>query len=119
MRISDWISDVCSSDLCTMRRHRSRSCSLSATRTHAFTTSLSGTTVSLIRMPDAESLIRSPVISSHEQYLKRIDIDGVLRAAACRCSAPIRTSDTDRHDLMLDPFKIGSASCRERVCQYV
>src|SRR3546814_21081355 len=55
-------------------------------------------------MPDAESLIRSPVISTQEQYPKRIDIDGVLRAAACRCSTPIRTSDTDRHDLMLDPF---------------
>src|SRR3546814_19482814 len=98
-----------------MRRHRSRSCSRIATRTRAFTTSLSGTTVSLIRMPDAESLIRSTVISTHEQYPKRIDIDGVLRAAACRCSTPIRTRDTERHDLMLDPFTTLHAKNRKNV----
>src|SRR3546814_9393541 len=77
MRISDWSSDVCSSDLRAQIHHRLR------------------------KIPSAR-IGRDPVRSS--AYI----------------GPPLRQRDRNREQSRYNPLdKIGRASCRERVCQYV
>src|SRR3546814_14603121 len=97
MRISDWSSDVCSSDLVEF-------------------------------IPDARSLL--VVADIHRRDIARVHI--VERDGARRLQVEIesdlrpdinfalqaRRAD-GRHELAQATRKIGRASCRERVCQYV
>src|SRR3546814_5273371 len=83
MRISDWSSDVCSSDLQGLRRAEAR-------------------------RGDVERL-------QHVQDLDGVDAAGAGRRRADHLDAAIAAA----HRLALDQAKIGRASCRERVCQYV
>src|SRR3546814_9776143 len=98
MRISDWSSDVCSSDLtpaissllmltCAMRPYR--------------TSAMEGG-ISIARVPEIATTPEARRLS----YLWRI-IAGMLVPDKVAAAA------------VEDPDKIGRASCRERVCQYV
>src|SRR3546814_9366046 len=97
MRISDWSSDVCSSDLIALLAEIAASC-------------LAGT-VGLL------SLAGLPALGNH-CGLRRITLCGIaaflikiliFRTAQLRCRLANR----------LGRGPIGSASCRERVCQSV
>src|SRR3546814_10794607 len=89
MRISDWSSDVCSSDLVHIRLRRRHAAARGA---------------------------------HQEALLDQEGLDHVLEGAALFAQRGGQRLDPDRaaveglHD---DAQQIGSASCRERVCQYV
>src|SRR3546814_9958603 len=103
MRISDWSSDVCSSDLAPIEFRWKDSRNMA--------TAISANKAELLAIADAvarEKLIdRDIVIEAME--------DAIQRAARSRYGAEndIRAK--------IDPKsgEIGRASCRERVCQYV
>src|SRR3546814_18112587 len=91
MRISDWSSDVCSSDLASM----------SSPRQHM--------PVDDDRSSQGE-LIEAPV--QQEGFAVGDPPEHVERAAGEREHADVQHLDDDQGE-------IGRASCRERVCQYV
>src|SRR3546814_17863901 len=84
MRISDWSSDVCSSDLSDNKR-----CSIHKQNI--------GRTPPFWLAKNARALSRRVSFVAPSPKLPSRPSDGTLRAT----------------------FSIGSASCRERVCQYV
>src|SRR3546814_5947362 len=87
MRISDWSSDVCSSDL-----------NLENSKGHR--RAMSGTI-------DADTPFNSPIIDAcQKNYI--IYIGSGLPSDNAQDTATV-----------IDELKIGRASCRERVCQYV
>src|SRR3546814_14773653 len=105
MRISDWSSDVCSSDLIVARAHDAGK----ARRRIAASHSLAGekprkrNAVGRRYAPDACVLKAGPMTRpASTSVAKRVD--GLVRL-----HAPSRP----------DGPEIGRASCRERVCQYV
>src|SRR3546814_9489432 len=87
MRISDWSSDVCSSDLLDLQLRRRG--------------------------------VRTVVIGG---VATNFGVESTARSAHEHGYAPVLVEDAcaslsaDLHDFA---FKIGRASCRERVCQYV
>src|SRR3546814_7054950 len=86
MRISDWSSDVCSSDLDDLLvRHRRH----------------------VTRREDTGLARRAA----------RVDLDLAAIAQCHRIAEPFGV--WDQADLDENPFEIGRASCRERVCQFV
>src|SRR3546814_1584952 len=96
MRISDWSSDVCSSDLIAVAR------------------ALGHVRMGHHEIGEAEDL--------HIEIAQRLGIERVQRdvgdarirrLAAGDAEVPLR----ERHGIAF--WKIGRASCRERVCQYV
>src|SRR3546814_13856582 len=88
MRISDWSSDVCSSDLSSVEMHANRS--------------------EASRLPD--SLLRTAEICFRSNNLERKSTIIVFVRAKGGTDASQACHDP-RH-------QIGRASCRERVCQY-
>src|SRR3546814_16827724 len=104
MRISDWSSDVCSSDLITHEKLRSGYGRRSKKRRKIGERSAKGGGAAVRRAdprrePDAKSRVARPAAKGI--------IFGQHQAAA-----PVDLGQEER-------VKIGSASCRERVCQYV
>src|SRR3546814_13981614 len=103
MRISDWSSDVCSSDL------------LSRRRPFRTTSRDAPTSAAIAPQSDARPITVSAVNSS---------FTAVEKATFCRMMASVarewRTSHEsfDRSSDMRATSEIGRASCRERVCQY-
>src|SRR3546814_7095641 len=110
MRISDWSSDVCSSDLHAVEiRHESF-------RDPAFIDQLRNHDVALVcadtvawpRLMDLTSdFVYCRLHGSEELYLSGYD-----DAALDRWASRVRAWSCGK-------AKIGRASCRERVCQYV
>src|SRR3546814_4706630 len=92
MRISDWSSDVCSSDLTTRRE--------------------SGMTSDLFEDERRDLVLadRAVLLAGFALPVEAALIDALDRVAA---RAPFR------HMITPGGFQIGRASCRERVCQYV
>src|SRR3546814_20764666 len=108
MRISDWSSDVCSSDLATNPYKEKL----------PFSTRLLKNT--LVRM--------SGLLGQHRdnqaviEYLveQAKDIDWVVHRAGIFSDGPskgVLVRSADR--VSMASFELGRASCRERVCQYV
>src|SRR3546814_15637745 len=102
MRISDWSSDVCSSDLCQGQFPGKR----------------------LWRKPARNSL---PALRHGMEILIKVMKDRFLGRIGIGCDRPSGRT-FDRVGIWVDivgfntwykPMKIGSASCRERVGQYV
>src|SRR3546814_4516772 len=102
MRISDWSSDVCSSDLVTK-------------------------TVDPLSGSYYLEYLTSEIEEGVEKYLKNIEkIGGSLAAIETgffqeeiRRNAYQLKKEIDYNDRIIVGVKIGRASCRERVCQYV
>src|SRR3546814_3183884 len=96
MRISDWSSDVCSSDLLVII---------------PVSTALA--------MLDTNTLFRILVEARNRDYLEEV------KAGSLKMIMQRHEGEEDvtilTQDAVLETFdkKIGSASCRERVCQYV
>src|SRR3546814_5284866 len=105
MRISDWSSDVCSSDLIGNPVATHDGVLVDATQIQS--AALAGTCFlrSLILRMNAAHTQLLP--GGHEAQIQRV----VTQAQ----HAVMNGSGHDR----AMPFKIGRASCRERVCQYV
>src|SRR3546814_15900533 len=100
MRMSDWSSDVCSSDLRHVGAHEGEP--------------LSGRH-SLGR--EVDGLIEA-VAADDAQLLKHLEISyGDCGACGQSKGGRIRCADEIADQATLQP--IGRASCRERVCQYV
>src|SRR3546814_2849373 len=99
MRISDWSSDVCSSDLGT--------CPRNVFGDHA-----------AVRAVQAADLIDQPQLGAGQIEVAPPPwapvIDGPHAFATRACQQPSLGPHGD-----LDIEEIGRASCRERVCQYV
>src|SRR3546814_11184258 len=124
MRISDWSSDVCSSDLpslatliercpkqfrCVVKRGRPQETDIRSLRSllmsrHRSRTAATHIHTQGIAMPDTCNIIASPVGA-----LKLIASDRGLRAVLWEHDSPTRVRIGG----------IGRASCRERVCQWV
>src|SRR3546814_5837877 len=112
MRISDWSSDVCSSDL------EKRNCKIIG---------LSVDPVGdhdrwLADIKDATGgEVRYPIIGDHDLNVAKLY--GMLPAGEAGTSEgrTAATNQTVRTVFLIGPdkLKIGRASCRERVCQYV
>src|SRR3546814_1626586 len=129
IRISDWSSDVCSSDLCPLCRYRHNS--------HA--------------TGHVDRLARPSLISTKREDYAREELVAELGAAFVSATIGIKLHDREDHAAYLASWlqalrneqrciftaarlaqdasdwlfsrmaveKIGRASCRERVCQYV
>src|SRR3546814_3098033 len=89
MRISDWSSDVCSSDL--------------------------------LREAGLELLVLCPLDAQEVRQLGDLGVEpGQLRVAPAQLIGEEDLGDDEDHQHEDDDHqKIGRASCRERVCQYV
>src|SRR3546814_12968461 len=112
MRISDWSSDVCSSDLGRIHGKPVLTCIGGAQRGESVR-------AGLLALPDSVSAA-DPVLvhDAARPCITRNDITRLLAAAAghpvgALLGAPVR--DTLNHA----NSEIGRASCRERVCKYV
>src|SRR3546814_5236302 len=114
MRISDWSSDVCSSDL--VARHR-RFAQLQ--RIH-FTETLETRDLRLGAAAFSDQAIEDPILLGF--------VEGVEHLLACVDAKQRRHRDADvsrcnQWPEMLEEQRtqqqIGRASCRERVCKYV
>src|SRR3546814_4677132 len=100
MRISDWSSDVCSSDLNYVEDARAD------------------------KYPELASLIRNALAYNRDfiaPTLLRRKPEGVEVAALERLDRELAAlaPDAAAEDIQTIVYKIGRASCRERVCQYV
>src|SRR3546814_11545288 len=98
MRISDWSSDVCSSDL---------------------NAGDSGRT--LIKLPEvvANRASEAPSISADGNLLIYRDRSPISKSQDLVPLYRPTATDTDIDTIRVYERKIGRASCRERVCQYV
>src|SRR3546814_20029781 len=106
MRISDWSSDVCSSDLLFFKQHddQSRIYGIETSdelvqKSQALAQKLSFPGMSFLNLSVAEAIVS----------------DRLPQQIAIVTALPACNTATD--DAI--PFEIGSASCRERGCQYV
>src|SRR3546814_16704487 len=104
MRISDWSSDVCSSDLRTKARP-------SPIRGAADQAVLDRIEMQVIQVP--REIIG---IADHVIEISALPEPPVLHARQPRSQRALEASDQHRD---IGPGKIGRASCRERECQYV
>src|SRR3546814_17044866 len=100
MRISDWSSDVCSSDLCASWRHRSPSAAANA--------SAPGSSAC-----ESGALPALPVAKASTVSLVEVSLSTVMHEKVVRLAALSSAS------IEVEGDEIGRASCRERVCQYV
>src|SRR3546814_12200005 len=89
MRISDWSSDVCSSDL-TQR----------------------------VTFKTADGAIALVYVNKQDVWIDVSRLQGGERGSAVYAAAADYAFNT-QHRFIGDPAEIGRASCRERVCQYV
>src|SRR3546814_15412824 len=105
MRISDWSSDVCSSDLLAhRRRHRAAQADEPCRQADGDGVHLREATVDAV--DDVEPVVLAELHLGQQR-------------AALRHQRPARLGE-DRHGgAQLQLLQIGRASCRERVCQYV
>src|SRR3546814_18757337 len=110
MRISDWSSDVCSSDLRRLMRL------LVATLFASVTTPAIAQDHSGHAMPTAQT----PAQTECEMEAARHRAMGhpVPEGACGPTAQPAEPVSTDRHEGH-SGMEIGRASCRESVCQYV
>src|SRR3546814_8571160 len=101
MRISDWSSDVCSSDLLKLGSASGLAC------------------VQTLRAADAS--MRIVVLTGFASIATAVE--AIKLGASYYLAKPSNTDDIEaafeRADGDVDAPKIGRASCRERVCQYV
>src|SRR3546814_20991712 len=112
MRISDWSSDVCSSDLVTV----------------ALADKLD-TLVGFFVIKERPTGSRDPfalrraALGIIELVLRnglRLELDyAASRVGHLIGLQQAKSTSTAVHEIWLAEFKIGRASCRERVCQYV
>src|SRR3546814_3609415 len=101
MRISDWRSDVCSSDLNNELRQMGERIAANASAQRIIRDDLLGIGERAALLEDAVNRLADPEIASTQSL--RLDEAELLLVMAL-----------ERLDL-----EIGRASCRERVCQYV
>src|SRR3546814_14571595 len=115
MRISDWSSDVCSSDLSAKAAERSKS---------------PGRSADLLVMDDDPWIVAKVLLTDRERIAAAILIlsleeDGDFISAnsgpASDGESPLasRRQPVIAEGVRIELDKIGRASCRERVCQYV
>src|SRR3546814_20178062 len=140
MRISDWSSDVCSSDLTERTRLFHRSASATLTLTPAWRLS---TGSAAARLPEGTSNARSSaaiacagraiaapatnrerkprVISAHQHPAIALPLGQRSREGRELGHCPRAIAIYDQRAPKAEPFgiEIGKASCRERVGQYV
>src|SRR3546814_14575889 len=108
MRISDWSSDVCSSDLQLMQRLPPRGW-------------LAGRAFN-IRVGDKldPQRFREQLIAAGYQSVSEVQAQGEFAVRGALLDLfPMGATAAYRIDLFDDEIEIGIASCRERVCQYV
>src|SRR3546814_13287381 len=120
MRISDWSSDVCSSDLATLVRELSADDLAAGARIHGHVGELEyaffGEGAAVLQL---EPHPRGPA------FARKLAREELLTQPQHVC-ARLLDIDEDRVDALdrgqrigLRSRQIGRASCRERVCQYV
>src|SRR3546814_11593252 len=118
MRISDWSSDVCSSDLLTVQTN------LAFSTEHGVPRSFSVTST---RPREGKSTTCLALATTLTRGGKRVIlVDGDMRNPSIHQLAGVRhdrglshyLTGEDNIDFLTFP-KIGRASCRERVCTYV
>src|SRR3546814_14336085 len=127
MRISDWSSDVCSSDLCLsdIRDNRGRLSSSTISTLSQLIYRLARTG---LRHSDPHNQSFLPPLSKPvyialqdqqraEHLVRQLDFFS-MSAQAFSNVAAFRTAMHRRHPAAIVMEEIGRASCRERVCRY-
>src|SRR3546814_16595757 len=107
MRISDWSSDVCSSDLPDIRDNQGTTPLMLAVTQNA---------------PGCVAALLNPPAGSRRADVNLANGSGetpLIRAVQLRNLDPVRTLPKAGADPDPADHQIGRASCRERVCQYV
>src|SRR3546814_12026963 len=107
MRISDWSSDVCSSDLsCIGRAYEYR-----IVNRRAPLTLDAGLAWRVLTHLDADAMhLAAQRLVGHHDFT-------TFRSVQCQSDSPVKT--LDRLDVQRLGEEIGRASCRERVWKYV
>src|SRR3546814_16145853 len=111
MRISDWSSDVCSSDLASLGTEALRLSALAAA-------SIFDPTCFLAVHEGGQAIIAFLLLGGTLRFSGYDDHLRLLLAAVALVFAGTATCVTNPL-VPLPVLQIGSASCRERVCQYV
>src|SRR3546814_20502388 len=114
MRISDWSSDVCSSDLMAVERNPADAWSVHAVAHVMEMQGRHAEGIAWVRRGEADwsttNNFRFHLYWHRGLYhLERHEFDEVLKLY----------DDHVASDIDTDMYQIGRASCRERVCQYV
>src|SRR3546814_12885060 len=107
MRISDWSSDVCSSDLSNSIVSASEWPTNTGTRTHVACTLILGSRIFLVSATIFHSSLVEP--SSRNESMCGMTLKAI-------CLVNFLASAWSPTKMLR---QIGRASCRERVCQYV
>src|SRR3546814_13395931 len=110
MRISDWSSDVCSSDLCPARQ-----LSLALVGRHRIEHALD--VLSVREQSGAVHPIAT--VADHRLESLRLITELILRTLTAAIEIFGQQHDGIARDIRFAAKQIGRASCRERVCQYV
>src|SRR3546814_15871979 len=134
MRISDWSSDVCSSDLCVLALLAPGDAVRAELRGHGgFVTGIAVTpqgdravsasfdySLILWNLENQEAI---EVLDDHEGAVNAVAlVDGGRHAISASDDGTVRLWDLEGGGSLQHVFtghQIGRASCRERVCQYV
>src|SRR3546814_16372645 len=118
MRISDWSSDVCSSDLATTNAAGSELDSYVYDPATPVPTRGGGCCGDDMAIDQRDIEVRGDVLSYTTPVLtKGVTVAGPIEVVLYVSSS---AKDTDFTVKLIDVYpEIGSASCRERVCQYV
>src|SRR3546814_9990201 len=121
MRISDWSSDVCSSDLIDGMTDRVRTgqCVMIEDERITAVADCGTTPAGATRLDWSAYTVLPGLIDLHTHLA---DVGQSADLAAPMKASPAETALVGARNarVTLDAgFKIGSASCRERVCQYV
>src|SRR3546814_19639081 len=131
MRISDWSSDVCSSDLLDRRLGQDH-CTIFARREQYLRLSARGDVAALVRGFQYD-LNRGPAVFDRlachataddveipdEIELAQLDAIAFDPAIVAHPVGQEMRQPGKTHDRIIISAKIGSATCRERVCPYV
>src|SRR3546814_1816048 len=113
MRISDWSSDVCSSDLCVCWRPMSYcGCPASAPRVRLRSAYAAGAR-------PTKTFPRRCVLAASGKGDVAVTDEGAAGDAFPGTRFLPRSADYGHPVFLSRPHEIGRASCRERVCQYV
>src|SRR3546814_18681233 len=121
MRISDWSSDVCSSDLVTAP-HNNQPFDPERAYSVPYMWGTTGFTYDSAKVGELEESwkeIFEPGDALKNQIAMLNDETEVYNAAAYYVGVNKCTEDSKDAQKILDVLEIGRASCRERVCQYV
>src|SRR3546814_20693488 len=119
MRINDWSSDVCSSDLCIIGTFPSACAQEGGGAITPLAYAFHPTIWDIFDRSGKTNFAAAPPFSGSVSPDIQLLSSEARKATIAATSSGRPERLTVRNCLIIGPVKIGRASCRERVCQYV